>query len=397
MDRITHHDKTLAHLYKYRHIRPDIQFGAPVEITQDGIASCIGITRSHASVVIRIMIDKGEVMTGLATIKNSRSPIKRKIYFLTEYGKRCLKDRMDYLEQCGIDLLDMDLAAISSSLDEIKRNLGDRMDDLGSLCVLRIPAMRDEISFTCPLIHSRNNGESYVSEFARNTILSSCTEEDMVKWHSKAADWCLDHDKGTFERIYHLGRSRRDREAIRIIMKNRFYIMDNADPAIAAVIYEIAGRNPDSELSLISARMSVEFHDTERASCMIGPLCTSDPAKGQPLMCEMLLEQDRLEDAMDLAVSNGEEDMDSGIALAMCLMASERFEEAKGCLERTRRRMLSSGCLFRMDRLLRCEAENELHLGNTQAARTLIRSASFISKNARLKDDLSAMEQSIGL
>lgn len=57
------HDKMLAHLYRYRYVRNDIEYDAPYELTQEGSGIAIGITRSHASIILARMMDKGEVST----------------------------------------------------------------------------------------------------------------------------------------------------------------------------------------------------------------------------------------------------------------------------------------------------------------------------------------------
>ena len=395
MNHITHHDKVLAHLFKFRYIRSDIQFGAPFEITQDGIASCIGITRGHASIVIKLMVENKEAVIGLSTIKSSNSSVKRKVYFLTEYGKNYLKDRIGYLKSAGIDVAVLEMSAFNS-FDDIRRNLGPRMDMLGSMCVLRIPLMKDELSFSCPLIHYRTNGEVYVSGFAKDTILAGCSDADILRWHSMAADLCINTERDVFERLYHLGRSRRDREAIRIIKDHRYEVLDRLDPGISEVIHEIAFRNPDPELSEISARVALSDCDLERAFSLSETVYRADPGKGCSLICETMLRQDRTEDALSFAVRNGIGDDGTDMVLGMCLLASGKVSEAKMCFQKARNRMMSDGCLFRMDDLLRHEAMTEMMMGHNDKARVLIRAARCISKNSLIKRMLTGMEQIVG-
>lgn len=83
---ITFHDKALALLYRYRDIRSDIQYGAPYEMTQDGIANTLRISRSHASIVLGRMEDAGEISFTQCTVKGSTRMHKKRIYFLTELG-----------------------------------------------------------------------------------------------------------------------------------------------------------------------------------------------------------------------------------------------------------------------------------------------------------------------
>ena len=89
----TLHDKTLAHLHRFTYISRDIQYGAPFDITQDGIAIKLGISRSHASIVISKMMASGEVESSSSTIKKSSKMHKRKVYHLTNHGKTVYQTR----------------------------------------------------------------------------------------------------------------------------------------------------------------------------------------------------------------------------------------------------------------------------------------------------------------
>ncbi len=47
------------------------------------------------------------------------------------------------------------------------------------------------------------------------------SDEDIRRWHSKAADWCSSHGRNHSERIRHLAEARRDREAVKMVKANR--------------------------------------------------------------------------------------------------------------------------------------------------------------------------------
>jgi len=83
---ITFHDKVLALLYRYKDIQSDMQYGAPFDLTQDGIANTLRISRSHASIVLGRMEDTGEIAFTQCTVKGSNRVHKKRIYYLTESG-----------------------------------------------------------------------------------------------------------------------------------------------------------------------------------------------------------------------------------------------------------------------------------------------------------------------
>jgi len=128
MQTITLHDKALAHLSRYSHIRYDIEFGAPFEITQDGIAMALGITRSHASVVLKRLADRNEIQIGEATIKKANSAKKRKIYFITELGKNYYRHRQEELSSDGTCIEELRIVIDQVSFEDIRKVAGQMLD-----------------------------------------------------------------------------------------------------------------------------------------------------------------------------------------------------------------------------------------------------------------------------
>ena len=77
MKEISYHDRASALLFEYKHINNDIVFDAPLELTQDGIAMGLGVSRGHSNVIIKRMIDNNEVEVVCSSIKGSNSAKKR--------------------------------------------------------------------------------------------------------------------------------------------------------------------------------------------------------------------------------------------------------------------------------------------------------------------------------
>lgn len=127
MSMITRRDRVLSHLNRYIHIRPDTEFCAPIDITQEGIAAAIGITRNHVSILLNEMVEKGEVTVGFASIKGV-SVRKRRVYLLTMLGRNTLKAKIDALVAGGfpVDELNVDISRMT--MDEMRRTAGDYLD-----------------------------------------------------------------------------------------------------------------------------------------------------------------------------------------------------------------------------------------------------------------------------
>jgi hypothetical protein len=219
MNTITNHDRVSAHLYRYMHVRYDIEFNAPFDLTQDGIAMKVGISRGHSNILIKRMMENNELIVGAATIKGSNRPVKRKIYVLSEYGKNLFRQRVKELTAQGENIDDLMRGLDRYKFEDIRRNIGDRLDDLGCVAVLRVKVRKDDAPMESPFLPIRS-GYAVMQDTTRETLLSGCTDEDLRAWHSKAADWCMDHGVPATERLFHLIGSGRDREAIRILKGN---------------------------------------------------------------------------------------------------------------------------------------------------------------------------------
>jgi hypothetical protein len=266
---ITHHDRILAHLYKYRYVKLDTEYGAPFEVTQMGISAAVGIARSHASIILKNMEKNRELVVGHSTIKNSNRSVKVRIYIMTEYGKSVFQTRTDDLRREGIDLNEMIHISSGLNYQDIKRIAGDEMDLIGCLCLLGHPMSKDEMVSFPGIVSIKSTGEAYIGDKERNTILSGGSDSDLRRWHSKAADWCIDHGLGMIDVLEHLEASYRDREAVRLIKANRFKVIDCPDRRMLDIIFRICNRRHDPDLLAIAVTMAADWEDLEMAYSLV--------------------------------------------------------------------------------------------------------------------------------
>jgi DNA-binding PadR family transcriptional regulator len=82
MKRVTVKDKIILHLNQYKEYVHDYE--VPSNVTQDGIATDIGITRSHVAITMKDLKKKEYIGERLARVKGLTR--QRKVYFLTERG-----------------------------------------------------------------------------------------------------------------------------------------------------------------------------------------------------------------------------------------------------------------------------------------------------------------------
>jgi len=81
---LTVQDAMILHLNKFSGRRLS-EYSMPFEVTQDGIAAALGITRAHASIELKKLSEKDHV--GYITAHTPKSTRKRRTYYLEPQGK----------------------------------------------------------------------------------------------------------------------------------------------------------------------------------------------------------------------------------------------------------------------------------------------------------------------
>lgn len=259
------------------------------------------------------------------------------------------------------------------------------------VCVLRTAIQKSELGCEPPLVGFTRAGEAFVIPRIKNSMLSGCSEDDLRRWNSKAADWCIDHGLPVSERLHHLVLANRDREAVWIIGSNRYSLIDSCDKDLLWTVSTLAMRRDDAEIANIAVRMALDLNDLKIAKQLSSRLMGLDAHMGRTALSEISLKENRIDEALDMARDNYGNDIDSGMALGMCLLESNRIDEASDCFAKTMESMLKEGCIFRMDELMLYKARAEMSLHNKERAQYLVSAALSLSKNERKRADLAAL------
>ncbi|MFW5914216.1 MAG: hypothetical protein ACOCSO_00325, partial [Thermoplasmatota archaeon] len=93
-------ERIVLHLSRFSRFQED--YDVPKDVSQDGIASALRISRAHAAIEVKKLKDGGEVRERLAHVKRGKS--KRKVYFLTPKGEERAQDIREFAESEGIDI-----------------------------------------------------------------------------------------------------------------------------------------------------------------------------------------------------------------------------------------------------------------------------------------------------
>ena len=77
-------ERLLLHLYRYRSLDQNEIYNIPWELTQDGIATTLCISRAHASIELKKLKNKERVVEYQAHVKGGK--VKRYVYYLNPEG-----------------------------------------------------------------------------------------------------------------------------------------------------------------------------------------------------------------------------------------------------------------------------------------------------------------------
>lgn len=216
--------RMVVHLERYKSVSPNEEYNLPWDMTQDGIATALLISRAHTSIELKNLRDKGLVTERLAHVKGGRN--KRKIYYLTKMGiKEAEKIRM-LIER---NILQMGGPERSPSNENTDIGM-DCADPLGCACVLRAPLPKDLLPGTnAASVRTDGKGMIEMDRQSRESIMRTATEDQKRRWHSMAADMWLDYGGrcenttlALHERLHHLISAGREIDACRLV-SSRYY------------------------------------------------------------------------------------------------------------------------------------------------------------------------------
>lgn len=270
-------ERLLLHLYTYRSVNPDDYFNIPWELTQDGIASSLGISRAHTSIELKRQKEKELIVESQVRVKGGK--VRRMAYSLNEKGLKAAMDLEEKVNAAGLDMKSLidfkkkDGVQVLENLSENDRNA------LGIACAFRLSVPVNVLP-----MHTRNIvptdvvGLTLITPELRNKILSAASEDDLAKWHSFAADYydmegrksvIEDEDNRAVERTYHLIKAGRLRDAHRMIT-NDFYAMLLSDDrgfyeAVRDVPDEKISPNRILEFMMLRAELAITQNDLRTA------------------------------------------------------------------------------------------------------------------------------------
>ena len=387
--------RVMLHLAKYVHVDIHEQYGAPIDITQDGIAMALGITRSYASLVLSRMEKTGTVENSSSIVRSSSTNAPRKIYHLTAQGCAEYRDLLAAIGEKGLsaeDILASDVNHLGT--DALVALPDDLRDSLGFLCAVRSPVQRKEmpgpVSSKVPFdVH----GYSHIKEETKKRFMDASAPEDVRRYHSIAADWCTDYCK---DDIYHLVRANRTREANRMVVSGMYGMIERGDRRSVPVLLELCVRGCGPELAETAARIAIENGMPDAAQHALDACDSMDECVKGAMTAEIELLRGHRDAALDTALDCYRGDGLTGLVLGKCMMACGRYGEAEVYLRRARQSMVDSGFVFDLEAVLSLEAETAARLGKADAASELLGMTECVMKRKSTAATLDRVRRILG-
>jgi tetratricopeptide (TPR) repeat protein len=337
---VTIGERIVLHLAQYSKYKED--FDAPVDVSQDGIAEALRISRAHAAIELKKLKESVLVEERIAHIR--RGNTKRKVYYLNKGGEDKAVSLKAYADREGIQirpLLDLKKCQgpeLWESLDPGFRPI------LEQACVFRRPFKRSALPETSiSLFPEDKNGMVDIPEMLKVSIPVLASRSELKQYHSFAADHWL-REGNQRERLYHLVQSGRVKEAEMMVASKGPELLTRPDKDLSDLLSAITAPAEKYAARVYSAqgeaaRGSLQF-DKALASAdkLMGMTADVDKRTGTCLKARTLMDKGELEASVSYYLTARSMAAPTDTLLecdfAEALTRLRRFEEARQCLDR---------------------------------------------------------------
>ena len=227
-------ERIIIHLYQYSKFIDTYE--VPIDISQDGIAAALRISRAHAALELKKLKDSKLVSERLSHIKKGRT--KRKVYFLTLNGEARSKEIHFFAKDNDIDLTQFqDIRKCKGP--ELWNTLDEKFKPVVAMsCVFRKPFKRDVLpDISVSLLPVDERGMVDLPKELKDYVISVTDEEKVKDYHSFAADYWM-HWNDLKEELYHLVMARRFCDAELLVYAHSKELLLNPDEDLSGCCFE---------------------------------------------------------------------------------------------------------------------------------------------------------------
>ena len=400
IENATIRERALLHLNRFPDMTPNEMFNVPFDLTQDGIASVLGISRAHASLELKKLKELGKVDEWQAHIKGSGT--KRRVYYLLPEGIAEAEMLIKRFEASGI--------AVDALLDMKRCDPGIMWESLsakdketfGLSCVFRVQIPRKTLpEMNTGVIPVDFYGLTCISDAVREKYLSLADPEKAKTWHSRAADWWMDNEEdgdNDQERLYHLVKAGRNTEACKFVLKRSEKFLENPNEDLLAIVKEMTVI-PKYTKSIynIRAKIALECADANDAFACADVLTDPLTNDADIIRAEAYMLSGDAEKGFVLASSLFEKEPSSRAALiaAKCLFRMKRYDEASDLLASSCEVLSNNNDATSIDEILMLRAGIAYDRGKTDESLSYLSKAKKVSRKNRTKERIDAFTKNI--
>ena len=336
--------KALIFLNKYKTLDSNDIYNTPWELTQDGVANALCISRAHACIVLNQLKSEDMVEEKITHVKNGK--IRRKSYFILPAGIEEASGLLETAEKEKIDLsFILDSKKQGTGVSTEKLTESDRYA-LGCACAFHTPMQMSVLpQFKNVSVSVDINGYVQIDEELRDKILDSATEEERASWHGYAANYWFDrkirkdsdYHECIHELLYHYVESGRNRDACKLISAELFYFVNSIDDELHDTVAKVRPVEKYlKDVLILSVNIHLDYGEIEEAEKDIKELKTIDSACASAYVFDVaMLKGDRA--AAEKAIADTwQKDPMAGVRKASLLREDGKLEEARKVLMETR-------------------------------------------------------------
>ncbi|MCQ2070788.1 MAG: hypothetical protein MJZ68_06635 [archaeon] len=323
-------DRILLHLSRFKNTEIGQEYNVPFDITQDGIGMVVGISRAHASLSLKQLIDKGMVVCWQAHMKGQKG--KRLVYGIASNGAEKVQEIEKELAKAGITteaLLDM-----KNCNPEVKWNSlsEEDRDTFGKACTIRVAIPRSELPDTrTGIIPTDMNGKTCIQRYTAEAFLKNATEEQRRNWHSWAADWWIGSDDPQ-ERLYHLIAAGRNLEACRLAVRCSFIFLSNPNEDTLSLLEQLKTNEKfEGDILWIRCEAAVAMRRFEYAKKLCDRLGQYDEKRKSTVLAQIAFANKEYKKAYQYAemADSMMPDLLSSVIMAHCFLRLGNVETAE--------------------------------------------------------------------
>jgi len=400
MKNLTIADRIVLHLSKYELLSDD-EFNATWDITQDGIAASLRISRAHSSLELKKLKEKERIYERQSHFKGAR--VKRRSYLLTGEGMEYAKHLKKAAEKDGIDIMPM-LDMKRCDPGKLRESVGEEdFDVLGLVSVIRRPIPRADLPGTDgPVLPSDTHGMTVLSDIAKKNIISVADEERRKKWHSAAADYWLDHCDMR-ERLYHLVNSGRSKDACRLIVNEKERLLNGIDKDLVNILGKLSDIPCKHITDVLPVKITVSLlsGDLKAAELLIAVLSERDKELGLLYSADLEMRKGNHKKALEIVNSiERTDDLEVNLRAASALGHLGRTKEAIAILMRMKEHIVTSGEVNGLDRVYMHMADISSAGNDNESAINYLTKALGVSDDTGRKkvyDMLTSLYNAIGM